>query len=142
MADVEAKVGQTHVELDASDARVALLEAHAIELEKQLEQIASKVGFAKSKYSLHDDEVQKKKQLLATAVFCNGETEQRVLNATKDVSGRVGAFYQEAVKSQNTFRESFQGSSASIVYWLQILLTQETAAISKSIDDSGREALI
>lgn len=46
------------------------------------------------------------------------------------------------MKSHNTVRVSSRGSFSSPVQRLQTLSMQEVAAVSKSVEDSGREALI
>lgn len=52
------------------------------------------------------------------------------------------ALYAKAIKSQNTVMELFPDSFASLLQWFQKLVTQEVAAVSMYVDDSGREALL
>lgn len=93
--------------------------------------------FAGLKYSLLYAESQTLMQRMATVVSRDGEMEQCLIKASKDVLEYMDVLLAKAVKSQNTFRESFRGSCASLVQWFQTLFTQEVAAVSKSVYDSG-----
>lgn len=68
--------------------------------------------------------------------------EQCLINASKDVLRFSDGLYLELATSRITIRESFCGSFASYVLRLQTLPTQEAAANSKSVNDSGPVALM
>lgn len=97
------------LQLNAWNALVGELKVRATELEKQIEPSASQVRVSESKYLLIYDKTYMMRQLLVMGVSCNGETEQRLTNANKDVFGYINAVYAETEKSQNTIRESFRG---------------------------------
>lgn len=109
------------------------LEARATELENQLEQSASQVFVAESKYLLLYDEAQ------TTGISCDGEMKQLLINTSRDVLRYMDGHHSKAVKSKNTFTESFRGSIASLVQLVHILFTKE---IAKSVGDAGREGMI
>lgn len=88
------------------------------------------------------DEARMLKQRLATGVSCDGEMEQYLINASKDVLGYMVALHANEVMSQNNVRKSFRGSFTSLVQWIQTVFTQKFAAVSKSLNDSGRETII
>lgn len=79
-------MAQARVELGARNTRVPELEARTIDLGIQLEQSASQVRIDESKYSILYDESQTLKKRLAMGVFVDAEMEQRLINASKDVS--------------------------------------------------------
>lgn len=75
VAHIEAKEEQAHVDLDVRSVHVTKLEARTIELQKKLEQSASHVRVAESRYSLLCYVAQTLKQRLATSAFYDGEME-------------------------------------------------------------------
>lgn len=97
-ANVEAEVEKACVELNAWNARLPEMEAYASELKKQLEQSAPQVRIAESKYSLLYDETQTLKQRLATDMFCDGEREQRLINASKHDLRYMDTLHAKPVK--------------------------------------------
>lgn len=82
-------------------------------MKEQLEQSTWQARAAESKYLLLYDEAQTLKQQLTTRVCCNGEMEQRLINANKNALGYMNALYSKTVKSQITVRELFLGRFAS-----------------------------
>lgn len=64
------------------------------------------------------------------------------MNASKDVLGYIDALHLKAAKSQNIVRESFRGSFSPYFEQLQTIFAQENAAVSKSVDVGGGEALL
>lgn len=133
---------QMRLDLHTLNGRAVKSEARATELEKQLEHSTSQVRVAESKYLLLYEETQTLKQRLATCVFCDGEIEQRVINARKNVLRYMDALHSKVVMSQNTVRESFCGSFATPFQRLQTFFTQEVAPVSKFVDYSRFEVLI
>lgn len=101
MADVEAKVAQARAKLDARNARIMELKSRATGVKKQLEQSALWGRVAEPKYLLLYDEADMLKQRLATGVYCNGEIEQRLIDARKKLLGYMDALFSMAVKSQD-----------------------------------------
>lgn len=120
---------------------MAEVEARAIKLEKELEQRRSQVHFAESKYLLLLDEAQSLKQRMATGVSCDAEMEKRLVTTDKNVLGYMDVLHSKAAKFENTDSESFRGSFESLYQRFQTLLTQEVAAIFKSVEDSDSEGL-
>lgn len=106
---------QARAVIDALNARMVKLDARALELETQLRYSASQVVVPESEYSLPYELTQMLKQRLATGVTCDKTIEQSLSNARKDVMRYVNALHSIAVKSQNTFMESFCGSFATLV---------------------------
>lgn len=94
---------------------MAELKARATELEKQLEQSASEVRDAESKYSPLFDGAQTLKQRTVTGVSCNVEMERCLIGASKDVLGYMDVLHSKAVNSQNTVGESCCGCFVSFV---------------------------
>lgn len=64
------------------------------------------------------------------------------MNASKDVFGYMFALLLKAVKPQHSIRKLFCGSFAPLVQRLQTQFMQKVAAVSKAVNDSGREILI
>lgn len=136
---VGADVEQASVILDAENA--CGTGGSCYEVEKQSEQSASQIRVSDSNYLLLYDLTQSLMARLATCVSWNGEIEQHLINSKRDVLGNMDALHAKAEKSKITVRESFQNSFALLVYWIQTLFTEEIAAVSRSIDDAGREEL-
>lgn len=140
--DVESKLEQTRIELDAWNARVADLDARGTDLKKPLEYSASQVCVTRTKYSLLYDEIYLLKQRLAADIYCDREMEQSLVNEGKDMLRYMDALHANTVKSQYNVRNSFCVSFALRFQGLQTFFKQEVVAVYKYFDESGRVALI
>lgn len=54
----------------------------------------------------------------------------------------IDAHHSKALTPQNTVRNAFRGSFASLVWWLKTLFTQDVAVLTKSGNEFGCEASI
>lgn len=111
-------------------------------LVKELEQTALQGRYAQLKYMFFYEETQTLKQRLSMGLSSNGKVAKHLINASENMLDYMDALHSKAAKFQNTLREYFDGSFASLVKQLQTVLTLEVVAVFTSFIDSVREALI
>lgn len=68
------------------------------------------------KYLLLYDEVQTLEQVLATGASCDGKTEQRLINARKNVLGCIDLAHLKAVEFSYCVRKSYSGNFAFLFF--------------------------